>query len=196
MQFYKQAITEMTQLSIFETDRLFVRKLHRNDIADFHDMQGNPLVMKFIKPPMSLEESKKELNRFISYYNKEGSHFNIWAVIEKASDQFVGICGVYVNEKEEYEIAYRLREKYWGNGMGKEIATELIDYCFKILQYEEIVAYVSEQNTGSNKIAKQLMSFENEFYSEKDKCIELAYRQQRDKWLQQEAKNNGGFSDI
>ncbi len=177
------ALAEMSEERIFDTDRLFVRKLQQNDLADFHDMQGNPHVMRFIKPPMSLAESRKELNRFISYYDQRDMLLTIWAVIEKASDQFVGICGVYLNEQEEYEIAYRLREKFWGKGIGKEIAPSLIDYCFTILQYEEIVAYVSEPNTGSVKILENLMVYEEEFYSEKYQCIEQKYSLKRKDWL-------------
>lgn len=176
--------TTMAETAIFESDRLFVRNLRKDDLDDFHKMQGNPNVMKFIKQPMTLEQSRKELSRFTKYYDQRNIHFSIWSVIEKATNLFVGICGVYLNEKDEYEIAYRFQEEHWGKGIGSEITKELICYCFTILQYPEIVAYVSKNNFGSNKIAKQFMTFEKEFYSEKDKCIEFVYRQQKDKWLQ------------
>lgn len=177
--------------TVFETNRLLVRNLAKDDLEDFYEMQSNPNVMRFIKQALTLEQSLEELDRFIRYYDRRDKLFRIWAVIEMTTNHFVGICGVYLNEKGEHEIAYRLLEKYWGKGMGSEIAKDLIHYCFAILQYHEIVAYVNKNNIGSIKIAKQFMNFEKEFYLEKDECIEFVYRQQKDAWLQRESNKNG-----
>jgi ribosomal-protein-alanine N-acetyltransferase len=176
--------SKMVNDTIFETDRLCVQNLRETDLANFHEMQSNSNVMRFIKKPMTLMESRKELERFMKYYNQKDLLFRIWAVLESSTNSFVGICGVYLNEKREYEIAYRLLEKYWGNGIGSEIAKNLIYYCFNMLQYEEIVAYIGESNIGSIKIAEKLMPFDKKFYSIKDKCIENIYRLKRENWLQ------------
>jgi len=159
---------------IFSTTRLTVRQLNTHDLDDFHDMQSNPNVMQFIKATMNYKQSKKELDRFIGYYSNTSIQFDIWAIEEKNNQDFIGICGIYKNELSESEIAYRLREIYWGNGYGKEIAKELIQYGFQnnIL---ELYAYVREGNIGSQKILEQFMQFEKEFYSEKGKCMERKY---------------------
>jgi ribosomal-protein-alanine N-acetyltransferase len=176
--------SKLDQLHIFETDRMLVRCLKKDDLDDFYDMQSNPNVMRFIKPPMTRRQSKKELERFIGYYDQRDVLFRIWAVIDRVTNTFVGICGVYLNNKHEHEIAYRLREKFWGKGIASEVAKDLIRYCFTVLQYEEIVAYISNENIGSIKIAKQLMSFDMEFYSDDDNGIEFVYRHQKHDWLQ------------
>ena len=86
---------------------------------------------------------------------------------------------MYLNEKQELEIAYRLREKHWGRGYGREIARGLIDYCFTTLRYDELVAYVCKDNLGSIKILQQEMELRAEFYSEKDQWTEQVYRVSR-----------------
>ncbi len=165
--------------ALFETGRLRMRHFAAYDLDDFHDMQGNPAVMKFVKPPLTYEQTAEELARFMGYYARLDLLYRIWAVADPSTDSLVGLCGVYLNEKQELEIAYRLREKHWGQGYGREIARGLIDYCFNTLRYDELVAYVCQDNVGSVKILQQEMKFQTEFYSEKDQWIELVYRVSR-----------------
>ncbi|EZH73750.1 hypothetical protein ATO12_17600 [Aquimarina atlantica] len=160
---------------LFETKRLFIRRLEDSDLESFYDMQGNPNVMRYIKKTMSFEESKQELNRFIGYYESTDIFFKIWAVIERNSNQFLGICGVYENDRSEFEIAYRLRECFWGNGFGSEIAKGLFRYCFDQIKLNELTAYVSTDNVGSIRILEKEMNYVEEFYAEKENSIERKY---------------------
>ncbi len=173
--------------SLFETGKLLVRQLTADDMGDFFDMQGNPRVMKYIKPTLNYEESKEELHRLINYYDAPEINFNIWAVINKEDNQFTGICGVYFNKNSEYEIAYRFREKFWGKGYGKEIALALIKYCFNKMQLKEIVAFVSKANIASLKILEKEMSYVEEVYSDKINSFERKYKLNKEDWL----KNSG-----
>lgn len=164
---------------LFETDRLMVRHFAKRDLDDFYDMQGNPAVMRFVKPPLTYEQTVEELDRFIGYYARRDLLYRIWAAVDKSTSALVGLCGVYLNDKEELEIAYRLREKHWGQGYGREIARGLIDYCFNTLQYDELVAYVAKDNVGSVKILQREMELWAEFYSRKDRWVEQIYRVSR-----------------
>lgn len=169
---------------LFETQRLITRPLNEEDLTSFYDMQSNPNVMRHIKPTMNLEESQQELQRFIRYYQDDTIDFNIWAVVHKDPIQWIGICGVYQNDQLEQEIAYRLRERYWGKGFGKEIAGGLIQYCFKKSSRGALTAYARIGNTGSIKILEKEMNFVNEFYSEKGKSMERKYQISKVEWLQ------------
>lgn len=170
---------------IFETDRLSIRKLKKCDIEGFYDMQSNPKVMQHVKKFMNRSESENELQKFINYYTNENCFFNIWAVEQKSNNNFIGICGVYENDKSEFEIAYRLREIYWKKGFGSEIAKNLIKYCFENENLHEISAYVRVQNYGSINILEKEMNFIEEFYCEKAKSSERLYKLKKENWLQQ-----------
>ncbi len=161
-------------MKLFETKRLSIRYLKKEDLAPFFDMQSNPNVMRYIKNHMNFEKSKQELERFINYYKDDKIFYNIWAVEDTDSNDFVGLCGVYKNEMFEYEIAYRLRECFWGKGFGREIAKGLIAYCFNKIELKELTAYVSKDNIGSIHILEKEMKCVKEFYSEKN-GIELKY---------------------
>jgi ribosomal-protein-alanine N-acetyltransferase len=169
---------------IFETERLFIRKLRKYDIEGFYNMQSNPNVMRHIKKFMNRSESENELKRFMDYYKNEDIFFNIWAVEKKDDNDFIGICGVYENDKSEFEIAYRLRELYWKKGFGTEIAKGLIDYCFEKIMLNELSAYVRVQNNGSVNILEKEMEFVNEFHCEKTNSYERLYKLKKENWLQ------------
>ena len=167
---------------LFETQKLIIRPLQHDDLPNFHDMKGNPNVMRYIKATMTYEESQEELYRFIRYYDDKSRFFHIWAVETKENPTLAGICGVYQNRKQEFEIAYRLRERFWGRGIGKEIAKGLIRYCFETIGLEELTAYAARNNTGSVRILEQEMAFADEFYSEEEQSIERKYHLTQESW--------------
>lgn len=64
-----------------------------------------------------------------------------------------------MNDEGHDEIGYRLREQYWRQGYGTEIATGLIDYCFKELNFTLLTADVNIENIPSVKILEKFGSF-------------------------------------
>jgi len=160
---------------IFETDRFIIRRLRVEDIEDFYAMQGSENVMRYIKAPLNYEESVVELGKFIGYYTGTSRYFLLWAIESKADSDFVGLCGVYHNDSKENEIAYRLREQFWGMRIGSEIAKSLIYYYFSSLKMKEIVASADEDNIGSVKILEREMGFVERVYSEGRGCFTRKY---------------------
>jgi len=159
----------------FVTDRCLIRKLRMDDFEAFYEMQSSVNVMRYVKPPLNYEESKLELQKFIDYYSDDSRFFLLWAIERKNTQEFLGICGVYHNEELENEIAYRLREKYWGIGYGSEVARALISHCFSELEMKEIIAYADEENSGSVKILEKEMRFAKRVFSESSGRHERKY---------------------
>ncbi|OIQ35547.1 MAG: hypothetical protein BM563_11895 [Bacteroidetes bacterium MedPE-SWsnd-G1] len=156
----------MTEGVLFETQRLIVRKLILTDLKAFHELQGNPNVMRFVNSKVGdFNENKLELDRLIQFYNKPGNEFQIYAVILKNTQNLIGTVALVKTDGEE-EIGYRFIERLWGNGFGKEIVPALIEHCRK-LGISEIVAYVAYMNRASLKIIEQ-----NDFVYEKDSFAE------------------------
>lgn len=161
---------------IFETERFLIRELRHEDIEDFFDMQSNENVMRYVKSPLDYEESIMELEKFIGYYSGDTRYFFLWAIESRESADFVGICGVYHNDNKENEIAYRLREQFWGIGIGSEVVKGLIAYCLSTLEMNEIVAFVDDDNIGSVKILDRQMDFVERTYSKKRERFSRKYR--------------------
>ena len=168
---------------IFKTERLYTRKLEKSDKDPFFDMMSNPEVMHPIpQKPMRLQESYSKLLELIEM----GSSTNrkLWAIIEKNNLDFIGLCGLIQNDENENEIAYRLREKYWGIGYGTEITKGLIDFGFNKLKFELITADVNIINTRSVVILNKFFIPDKEFFNKKDNCTDRRYKLLKKDWLQ------------
>lgn len=140
---------------IFETERLLIRKLVLEDLNPFHELESNPNVLKYATGEVkSFDENKKELLGLIAKYDIPLNDFWIYAIVNKADDNFIGTLA-FVKDNLDDEIGYRILEKYWGFGYGLEACKGIVNYC-KNLHFKKIVAYVVDENIASKKILENL----------------------------------------
>ena len=162
---------------IFETERLFVRKLIKEDLIAFHEMHANSNVMQYVSEKvMTYEENEKDLNEVIAFYDKQNNDFWIYAVVRSLDKKFVGTVALVKDKNDEDEIGYRFLEKYWGNGFGKEIVKGLIKHT-KNIGFSKLIACVSPDNIASEKIIKNY-GFElvTSYISDDLKILERKYK--------------------
>jgi ribosomal-protein-alanine N-acetyltransferase len=140
---------------IFETNRLLVRKLKKNDLKAFHKMQSNLLVMQYATGiTKSIEAHALELDDLISKYNLVDNSFWIYAIVRKSDAVFIGTVALIKNGDAD-EIGYRFLQEYWGNGFGTEVCKGIIEYCRKN-KFIKLIAYAVDANIASNKILQKL----------------------------------------
>lgn len=166
---------------IFETTRLYARRLEKSDEAAFFELMSNPKVMNPIpKKPLSKAESNSKLAELILL--EKSSDTRIWCLCEKGSHDLIGICGILKNDEKEDEIAYRILEPFWGNGYGTEIAKGLIDYCFVTMKSALVTADVWVDNVKSVKILSKFFTLKKEFFNAEDNCIDRRYILKKEDW--------------
>jgi len=167
---------------IFETIRLYVRKLEENDEAAFFELMSNPNVMNPIpQKPFTKEESISKLAELILL--EKSSDTKIWCLCKKGCNDLIGICGVLKNNENEDGIAYRIIERFWGDGYGTEIAKGLINFCFKHMKSELITADVCVENIKSVKILNKFFTIQKEFFNAEDNCVDRRYVIKKETWL-------------
>lgn len=167
---------------IFETTRLYVRQLEEDDEAAFFELMSNPNVMNPIpQRPFTKAESISKLAELIIL--EKSSDTKIWCLCKKGCNDLIGICGVLKNDEKEDEIAYRIRETFWSNGFGTEIAKGLIDYCFVNMKSDIITADVCVDNAKSIKILDKYFSIKKEFFNAEDNCMDRRYILRKEDWL-------------
>lgn len=167
---------------IFETTRLYVRRLEENDEAAFFELMSNPNVMNPIpQKPFDKAQSSSKLSELIVL--EKSSDTKIWCLCKKGSNNLIGICGVLKNEKQEDEIAYRIIETFWGNGFGTEITKALIDYCFLNMKSDLVTADVCIDNVRSVKILNKFFTPQNDFFNADDNCMDRRYSLRKENWL-------------
>ncbi|SDD76197.1 GNAT family N-acetyltransferase [Pedobacter soli] len=138
-----------------ETERLILRELQPADAAGMFEMDSDPEVHLYLgnKPFNTIDESEANIEFIRRQYVENG--IGRWAVIEKASQNFVGWAGLKlitepINNRVNYhDLGYRFSKKYWGKGYATESAMAARDYAFNVLKLSEIIGIADVNNLGS-----------------------------------------------
>lgn len=153
----------LTIMNIFiQTDRLILREILPTDVDGMFALDSDPEVHKYLgnKPVTSKEQVVAVINFIRQQYIDNG--IGRWAVIDKRTNDFIGWAGLKFvteltnNHQNYYDLGYRLRKKYWGQGIATEAAKASLQYAFEQLKTHEVYAMADCENIGSNKILKKL----------------------------------------
>jgi RimJ/RimL family protein N-acetyltransferase len=149
---------------IAETARLFLREFSCDDAGALEHVFGDPEVMRY-SVPENILTTELWLARCCESYAQRG--FGRWAVVEKASRDVIGFCGLMrlpdVAGQPEIELGYRLARRYWGMGLATEAAAAARDYAFGTLGLSRLVAIVDPSNSRSIRVAERIgLRFEKE----------------------------------
>ena len=175
-------LTDYFPPPVFMTQRLQIRDLQSFDLLPFHEMQSDPAVMRYIKPPVSWSESKSELIRFMEKSESPFSHF--FAVCEKQHQELIGMIGAYENGNGETELAWRLRPNWWRKGLGAEMADALITYVFQTFtEINQLTAYAHPENHGSIRILAGHMEWVEDVFLEKYQMTSRKFQIDRHRWV-------------
>ncbi|WP_289046224.1 GNAT family N-acetyltransferase [uncultured Olleya sp.] len=155
-----------------ETERLLLRELRSSDLEGMFELDSNPNVHKYLgnKPIKTKAESKIILDSVLQQYQNRG--IGRFAVIEKASGDFVGWSGIRLNTEynmngftKYYDIGYRLIERFWNKGYATESGKASLDYAFNTMKLSEIFATTEVNNQAShNALLKIGLNYIEDFY--------------------------------
>jgi RimJ/RimL family protein N-acetyltransferase len=143
-----------------ETERLLLRRFTESDVANLHDLHGDPEVMRFINGgrPVPRDVIRNEtLPRFLRAYERF-AWFGVWAAIERSTGEFVGWFEFYPRKDvgpDEVELGYRLRRSAWGKGYATEGSSALIRKGFTELGVQRVVAETMTVNAASRRVMEK-----------------------------------------
>jgi len=141
------------------TERLLIRPFRDDDATALHEVFGSPEVMKWTPSPPSKDvaETAERLARTMAFTARQPAGFGLWALELKGSNEFLGQVGLFPVEGKgpEVEVAYELAPRVWGHGYATEAARALIDYGFREMQLQRVVALILPANTRSRNVASK-----------------------------------------
>lgn len=140
-----------------ETARVFLRPFTSDDLDEFALMGRDPDVMRYIGngKPQPREQTLARLNAIFEHRNQH--NFGLWAAIDKASEAWMGFCGLqFLDNTSEVEVGYRLAKRFWGMGLASEAAKASLRYGFEELGLEQIVAVVQPENVASQRVLEKI----------------------------------------
>lgn len=144
-------------MKILETDRLLLRELKPEDSVMLHEILGDRETMAFYPTPYNPEAVKDWIKRSIKSYQTNG--FGLWAVILKTSNQFIGQCGISLQDIDGQlvpEIGYHISKQHWNQCYATEAAMACLTYGFEKLTLESIYIHTYIKNLPSQRVAEKL----------------------------------------
>ena len=141
---------------ILETERLWLRELTWDDFEEVHAMNNDPEMMRFmggVRPDQELLKTWLQKNFFDYYQQFPG--LGVWPAVLKETGEFLGWCGLKhqgFNPKNEIEIGYRVKKKFWRKGFASEMANGVLQYGLNDYGLSEISAVAQPKNFCSRKV--------------------------------------------
>jgi len=150
------------------TKRLGLRNWKEKDVGPFAEMSIDPLVMRYFPSSLSLQECKQFVENMQSHFEQYG--YTYFAVDLLESDEFIGFIGLKNQTFESFftpcvDIGWRLKTKFWGQGLASEGAQACLQFAKKkLVDEQEILAIVPANNRGSRRVAEKIgMHFKSTF---------------------------------
>lgn len=142
-----------------ETERLLLRQWKPSDNKPFSQMCSDENVMKYFPARLSEAESDSVIKRCKNHIDEHGWGF--WAIEEKRSGDFIGFTGLNYPPYDLpfspcIEIGWRLAYSAWGNGYATEAAYACLDFAFKQLKADRVVAFSTVKNIRSQNVMRRI----------------------------------------
>ena len=157
---------------IIETDQLALRELTMDDFEVWHHILSDQETMQYYPRAFDEDKTKSCIDWNLANYDKYG--FGLWAVILKESNQFIGDCGITMQNIHGDgnlfpEIGYHIDKQYWRKGYATQAAKACLRYAFENNGFDEVFSYQKWTNIPSRKVAEKMgMSLREEYADEKN----------------------------
>ena len=146
------------QESIFETPRLRLCELQRDDAPFLLELLNEPAFLQYIgdKQVRSIDDVYRYLERGprASY---EAHGFGLWRVDLISDGTPIGICGLLKRPFLPHaDLGYALLQRYWSRGFALEAARATLHYARTQLQLTTLFAMTALENPASIRILETL----------------------------------------
>ncbi|WP_320054451.1 GNAT family N-acetyltransferase [uncultured Acetobacteroides sp.] len=165
---------------VIETSRLFLRQLTLEDASSLAQVLSDQESMKHYPHAFSPEEVRKWIERNIERYKNDG--FGLWAVIRKADGQFLGDCGITLQDIDGEilpEIGFHTIKTFCNMGYATEAAEACKKYALEVLGFKSIYSYSAIGNKPSQRVSSKIGMRKVKAFT-KDGIEEVVYEYRKD----------------
>jgi RimJ/RimL family protein N-acetyltransferase len=137
--------------------RAVLRRFVPEDRDGFVELNRDPRVRKYFPALLTPEQSYDEMTRIEQDWDAHG--FAPWALDVRGD--FAGILGLkWVPADMPFapavELLYRLLPRFWGQGLATEGSLAALEFGFRELHLDTVVAFAVEGNTGSRRVMEKV----------------------------------------
>lgn len=149
--------------TFLETKRVVLKEFTAGDEHYLKDLDSDPEVMKYLTDgrPSTDEEVAGAVSRILSLKEKHSGRFGVWLAFERSTGEFIGWylfrpCKTTPDDARNIELGYRLKRKFWGQGLASEVSQELLRVGFENYKLDSIFAITLKTNLGSQGVMKKI----------------------------------------
>ncbi|MBQ8555708.1 MAG: GNAT family N-acetyltransferase [Clostridia bacterium] len=151
-------LIEVNMYLYFETERLAVRQYTINDVDELLKIMSDARVHTYTKDkhhPWDKQRTEEYIQFMINKNFKTLDCFH-GAVIEKAANQLIGLCGLNPYQVNEPEIEFKIGVPYWGKGYATELGKHMIKAAFATTDIKGIYGMAQQENLASRKVLEKI----------------------------------------
>jgi RimJ/RimL family protein N-acetyltransferase len=140
---------------VLETERTFFRKLTLDDVDNVLQIFQDEQAMRY--SPVEKIQGEDAARGFVCWNmeNYEQYGYGAWAVVSKASGEYVGQAGI-VPQASAAEIFYAIVPKFWGQGLATEVALASLNYALQECGLPEVIAIIHPENEPAIHVAQKI----------------------------------------
>ena len=144
-------------MSLFDTERLFGRRLTIHDVDAMFAVYGDPETVRFVgdSEPITHEDCFRWVE--LTGRNFELRGYGMIAFCDKTSNRIVGFGGiVHPDQQEQPELKYAFRRESWGLGYATEAVGALVAFARSNWHISLLTATVDPHNQPSQRVLGKL----------------------------------------
>lgn len=142
---------------VMESKRLIYRPMTDEDFNAACSFLQDPEVMYAWEHAFSGEEVRGWISENMRRFKEGGVGYLL--AFERRTGEVVGNIGLLqetVNGETHLGVGYILRRRFWGMGYAAEGAKACLDYAFKFLMADRVIATIRPENQRSIRVAEHL----------------------------------------
>lgn len=148
----------MSELDLFETERLILSGWRNDQIEDLVQLHGDPRVARYLDAdgqPWSREKAQARLAIWID--NFAAHRMGKLRLTRKSDGAFIGRAGFGLfGDKDEPEIGYALLPAFHGQGFATEAASALRDWLLRETAWSYFLGFADVRNAASLAVLERI----------------------------------------
>jgi ribosomal-protein-alanine N-acetyltransferase len=143
---------------MIETERLILRPFRETDRDAAFQVNADGRVSNWLGGPIDRAGSDAMIDRCNAHIRTHG--FGFWAAEYRPEARLIGMIGVRhmppdLPPAPAIEVGWRLAFDYWGRGLASEGASASIEWAFRHLWIDQVVAISSVANRASQTVMRR-----------------------------------------
>lgn len=144
-----------------ETKNLILRRFRESDIKRFYAYRNHPEIRRYVGEgwcDSTLEKAKGFIKEQATAEPKKPKQWFQIAIENKSTKELIGDLGIYTQKADDNQIQLfvTIAPDYQQEGFAEEAIEAALDYVFKNLDVEQVIAIIDIRNHSAVKLLENL----------------------------------------